>query len=155
MNNSESAKKGFKTFILTLSISLMVFSAVYYILSSYGTDTGMSGVQDNEVANAMITEKKESPGVQGAKDEKTVFGEIVNKKPLDKTLEVQAVLAGATSAPETTQSTTAVPGTGYTEMTIGLILSLILFIGAMIYNLMNPRKMALSKFERDALGKSN
>jgi len=151
MNNSESAKKGFRTFILTLSVSLIVFSAVYYFLTSYNIDSSNSGTGGKEVAVEKALVNEGSPNVQGAKTEKTVFGDIVNKKPVSRT---QEVLAGATSAPQTTQSTTAVPATGYTEMTIGLILSLVLFIGAMIYNSLNPRKIALSKFEKDILGKS-
>lgn len=157
MNNSESAKKGFRTFILTLAVSLMVFSAVYYVLTTY--------TQNNEPLNTIVAvEEKveESAGekalandlsaeVQGAKDEKTVFGEIADKKPQVMT---QAVLAGATSAPQTPETTSSVPVTGFSEMTVGLILSLALFVGAMIYTVKNPRKLALAKFEKGALIKS-
>ena len=150
MNNTESAKKGFRTFILTLSISLIVFSGVYYLLTNYGDNGFDSGnVSKTEIVENVAPE--EEPNVQGAKDEKTVFGDIVNKKPVSRP---QEVLAGATSAPQTTQSTTSVPATGYTEMTVGLIFSFLLFVGAMVYTSMNPRKMALSKFEKDALGKA-
>ena len=151
MNNSESAKKGFRTFILTLSVSLIVFSAVYYFLTSYNTDMASNEIVGDEIAAIKPVAKEELPNVQGVKTEKTVFGDIVNKKPVSRT---QEVLAGVTSAPQTTQSTTAVPATGYTEMSLGLVLSLVLFIGAMVYNSMNPRKLALSKFEKDILGKS-
>jgi hypothetical protein len=147
MNNSESAKKGFRTFILTLSISLMVFSAVYYVLTTY---TPQNEQTENQTAAVTKEESVQSQDVQGAKDEKTVFGEIAGKKPQTRP---QEVLAGATSAPQTTQSTTSVPTTGYIEMTVGLILSLTLFVGAMVYNLMNPRKLALSRFEKKALKK--
>ena len=34
MNANEQAQKGFKTFILTLSISLIVFSVIYYLISN-------------------------------------------------------------------------------------------------------------------------
>lgn len=151
MNNSESAKKGFRTFILTLSISLMVFSAVYYVLTSYSPQESSVQGKDKEVAVVEAAVKEETPVVQGAKDERSVFADIVNKKPEARP---QEVLAGATSEPAAPETSTSVPTTGYTEMTIGLILSLALFIGAMVYNLMNPRKIALSKFEKDALGKS-
>jgi hypothetical protein len=150
MNNSESAKKGFRTFILTLSISLMVFSAVYYVLTTYSPPKEQAKSQTAAVVTGNEATKEESPNVQGAKDERTVFGEIASVKPQTRP---QEVLAGATSAPQTTQSTTSVPTTGYVEMTVGLILSLALFIGAMIYNLMDPRKLALSRFEKKILGK--
>jgi hypothetical protein len=154
MNNSESAKRGFRTFILTLSISLIVFSAVYYALTTYNAGSksgeGQPVVTGELGANSVIGEDS-SPDVQSAEDERTVFGEIISKKP---EVQVQEVLAGATSAPQTTQSTTSVPVTGFTEMTIGLLLSLVLFTGAMVYNLINPRKFALSSFEKKLLGKS-
>ncbi len=145
MNNSESAKRGFRTFILTLSISLIIFSAVYYALTTYNPKS--KPAEEQTVASAGDS----SPNVQGAKDKRTVFGEIANNKPQEQ---AQEVLAGATSAPQTTQSTTSVPVTGFTEMTIGLLLSLGLFVGAMVYNLINPRKFALSNFEKKLLGKS-
>ena len=150
MNNSESAKRGFRTFILTLSISLMVFSAVYYALTTYSPDSNSDKNQTVVASNVVVKEEK-SPDVQGVADKRTVFADIVNKKPQ---VRPQEVLAGATSAPQTTQSTTAVPSTGFTEMTIGLVLSLGLFIGAIIYNILNPRKLALSRFEKKLVGKS-
>jgi hypothetical protein len=151
MNNSESAKKGFRTFILTLSVSLLVFSAVYYLLTTYTPQKEGTEGQTAVVVKGTDQAQGEPSDVQGAKDERTVFGDITAKKPQDRPKEV---LAGATSSPETTQSTTSVPTTGYVEMTVGLILSLTLFIGAMIYNMMNPRKLALSRFEKKVLGKS-
>ena len=158
MNNGESAKKGFRTFILTLSVSLIVFSAVFYVLTTYSSDKNPVRSTGTEVAVEQNVVGNEAANVQGAKDEregeKTVFGDIVSKKPTTKP---QEVLAGATSAPSAQsapQSTSSVPETGYTEMTIGLLLSLALFVGAMIYNSKNPRKMALSSFEKDVLKKS-
>jgi hypothetical protein len=105
----------------------------------------------NELSANSPVGNDSSPSVQGAQDKRTVFGEVIKKKPQ---VQVQEVLAGSTSAPQTTQSTTSVPVTGFTEMTIGLIMSLVLFIGAMVYNLINPRKFALSNFEKRLLGKS-
>jgi hypothetical protein len=165
MNNSESAKRGFKTFILTLSISLMVFSAIYYALTTYNpvknsseekveavNTAGLSESDSSrEAATVVVTKTNETPSVQGAKDQKTVFGAAIKNKP---TTRPQEVLAGATSAPQTTQSVTPVPSTGFTEMTLGLLLSLGLFIGAMAYNFLNPRKLALSNFEKKIIKKS-
>ena len=165
MNNSESAKRGFKTFILTLSISLIVFSALYYALTTYNPQknsgeeraeavntAGLTGSDSSkENAPSTVTAEAGVPSVQGAKDQKTVFGAVANTKP---TTRPQEVLAGATSAPQTTQSVTPVPSTGFTEMTMGLLLSFSLFIGAMIYNFLNPRKLALLNFEKKIIKKS-
>jgi hypothetical protein len=152
MNNSESAKKGFRTFLLTLSISLMVFSAIYYALTNYQGDKS-SESQTVAVAN---TDRTQEVNVQGAKDAKeavvagetgSVFAELAKKKPEAK---VQQVLAGATSAPQTTQS---VPDTGAVEITIGLVLSLVFFVAGMAIVAMNPRKLALRSFEKHASSK--
>ena len=165
MNNSDSAKKGFRTFILTLSISLMVFSGLYYALTTYNPkkDSGEEKIEavnttdlngsdsGREDVPSIVTKDSDTPSVQGAKDEKTVFGAVAKNKP---TTRPQEVLAGATSAPQTTQSVTPVPSTGFTEMTLGLVLSLALFIGAMVYNFLNPRKLALSNFEKKIIKKS-
>ncbi len=148
MNNSESAQKGFKTFILTLSVSLIVFSVVYYFLSNYPANKSSNSPQ--AVATTSTT-----ASVEGAKDERTdqadtstsVFGAIVNKKPQGKA----QVLSGATQA---SQSTTAVPTTGIAGITIGLALSFGLFLAAIIFTSMNPRKMALRSFEKEVLKKS-
>jgi len=165
MNNSESAKRGFRTFILTLSISLMVFSALYYALTTYNPQkdsgeerveavntAGLSGSDNSrDSVPSTVTKGSETPDVQGAKDQRTVFGAVANSKP---TARPQEVLAGATSAPQTTQSVTPVPSTGFTEMTIGLLLSFSLFVGAMIYSFLNPRKLALSNFEKKIVKKT-
>jgi len=165
MNNSESAKRGFRTFILTLSISLMVFSGLYYALTTYSPQkdsgeekieavntAGLHGSDTNkDSVSSTVTKDNEVPSVQGAKDQKTVFGAVANSKPATRP---QEVLAGATSAPQTTQSASPVPSTGFTEMTLGLLLSFSLFVGAMIYNFLNPRKLALSNFEKKLIKKT-
>lgn len=170
MNNSDSAKKGFRTFILTLSISLLVFSAIYYGLTTYTPQNTldekkveMADVSRTEDVSVPKVEDKassvqgagdeETSSVKGISDKKTLFGEINDKKPQAKPQEVE-VLAGVAPVRQTTQSTTSVPDTGLVEMTIGLALSLIFFVAAMTYNFMNPRKLALSKFERKVIGKS-
>lgn len=156
MNNSESAKRGFRTFILTLAVSLIAFSAVYYALTTYNPSKGLDESQAGITGELGAVGKgsqgdSKSPSVQGAESKRTAFGEVANNKPQ---VRAQEVLAGATSAPQTTESSTTVPVTGFTEMTIGLVLSLGLFIGAMAYNLINPRKLALSSFEKKVLHRS-
>jgi hypothetical protein len=157
MNNSESAQKGFKTFILTLSISLMVFSAVYYFLSTYSPDksngaTPTQIVADTTVVNASVkgasTEKVTPTDPVQAEAPASVFGAIASKKPQGR---AQAVLAETTQA---SQSTTIVPSTGVTEISLGLALSFGLFLAAIVFTSMNPRKMALKGFEKQVLKNS-
>ena len=160
--NSDSAKNGFKTFILTLSISLIVFSVVYYLVTNSSGDTSSAPSQAS-VAPATVavapTETlalaEDTGQVEGVSDTPTtsVFGEIVDK-PADTVSTGAAVLAGATSSPVTTQTTgsgSTVPETGIVGITAGLLVSLVFFLTGMYYISSNPRKAALSGFEKKVL----
>jgi hypothetical protein len=167
MNNSESAKKGFKTFILTLSISLIVFSAIYYALTTYSPTSGSTPLADAQALGAAavaetpvttpaVSADKPTDNVKGITTErkeetKTVFATIAEKKP---NTHAQEVLGGMTVATETTQSGNGVPATGYVEMTIGLVASMMIFVGVMVYTSMNPRRIALHSFEKRVIKKS-
>ena len=137
--NDYQAKSGFKTFIVTLGVSLLLFGVLYYVLSGTSITPDIESESDaQEVSNFDAIATAEVVEVQ---NEKSVFSEISKKKP---EVPVKAVLAGATEA---TQST--VPSTGTTSITISLILSLtVLAVGAYVYA-KNPRKVALSKFEEE------
>ncbi len=159
MNNSEQAKNGFKTFLITFGVSLLVFGFFYYLLS----DTSANEISiEDEKSNTLgytktIEEVAETPKVDVTKEvayidntsatsEDTPFGKLSSQK-IDSPSRV--VLAGATS--QTTQSTTPVPETGDFTITVALLTSLSL-IGFFVYMLvLNPRKYALSKFEEDAM----
>ncbi|MBU1132768.1 MAG: hypothetical protein ABIA11_00280 [Patescibacteria group bacterium] len=137
IGKNSSAASSFRTFILTLSISLIVFSAIYYVMSSSGMDTD---VFENSLSDNSVTEES----VKGTSSE-SVFGEIATREP-----ETQArfVLAGTDEVEETTQSTTTVPETGILSVTTGLFGALIFFIAGIIVVALNPRKLALDTFEK-------
>ena len=161
--NSDSAKNGFKTFILTLSISLIVFSVVYYLVTNSSGDTSSAPYQASVAPATVVavapTETlalaDDTGQVERASDSPTgsVFGEIVDK-PADALPTGAAVLAGATSSPVTPQTTgsgSTVPETGIVGITAGLLVSLVFFLTGMYYISSNPRKTALSGFEKKVL----
>ena len=134
-----SAASSFRTFILTLSISLIVFSAIYYVMSSSGMETD---VFENSLSDSSIMEEE---SVKGTSSE-SVFGEIAAKEPETQS---RFVLAGADDVvEETTESTTTVPETGILSVTTGLFAALIFFIAGLVVIASNPRKLALNTFEK-------
>jgi hypothetical protein len=138
--NNESAKKGFRTFILTLSVSLIVFSVIYYVI----TNTSFRKEQET-----LSLEKPAAEAAQVPAKQDSTFQQLASTK-VD--VPAKAVLAGSTVA-QTTQSTTSVPSTGTSSITMGLVLSLFIFFMGIIYNSMNPRKVALTDFEKNILKK--
>lgn len=140
----DQAKKGLSTFILTLSISLIVFSTIYYLMTSNSTEDE-SFVED-ETQVSMVTE--EESDVQGdSTTDKTIFGEIAESDPESYSRQVLAGADETTTVTETTQSDPNLD-TGIASVTIGLVLSLVLFISTMIFVYKNPRKLALTSFEK-------
>lgn len=155
MNSYDQAQKGFKTFLLTLSVSLIVFSVIYYAITTSSEVTDLSAnIQDDGSSDVTYTIKQEEEEVAGRQDtvsdqpeeaavSKTVFGQLA---AMDLNVEPKAVLAGANEA---TQST--VPETGTFGVTVGLFMSLVAFLGGLYVISQDPRKMALLGFEKDAL----
>ncbi|EKD95153.1 MAG: hypothetical protein ACD_25C00050G0004 [uncultured bacterium] len=168
--NSDSAKSGFKTFILTLSISLIVFSVVYYLVTNTGAGDSSAPYQASIApvttgslpsdALALETGTEQVAGVSDTSSDSStfstdssVFGEIVDKPVGAVTVNAGVVLAGATSSPttQTTGSGAAVPETGVVGITAGLLVSLVFFLTGMYYIASNPRKSALGGFEKKIL----
>jgi len=167
--NSDSAKSGFKTFILTLSISLIVFSVVYYLVTNTGAGDSSAPYQASIApvttgslpSDALALETgTEVAGVSDTSSDSStfstdssVFGEIVDKPVGAVTVNAGVVLAGATSSPttQTTGSGAAVPETGVVGITAGLLVSLVFFLTGMYYIASNPRKSALGGFEKKIL----
>jgi len=149
MNNSSTqAQKGFRTFVLTLSVSLIVFSLVYYFISE--SQVGME-------SNALV--KQDQPKVEAKplsanleeKDESAT--ESVFKKIADSKVELRerAVLAGTDTVdvdPVEQPSPSQVPQTGIFGITAGFIISTFSFLTALYVVGKGPRKLALSSFER-------
>lgn len=152
--NSESASKGFKTFILTLAISLIVFSGIYYLVTNYASEKSFIAASDTEVSYKKTTDDSQKSEldtpkvaeVQGVTDtQPNPFKELAEKDDLG--VAPQEVLAGA-DVTETTQSTTAVPQTGAFGITLGLVFSFILFGIGLFVVYLNPRNLAISSFEK-------
>ena len=181
MNANEQAQKGFKTFILTLSISLIVFSVIYYLISNnsnFEQNSDLVGDSSNtqpvvnaeaaevvqpeapaeiveaptqvdetvavaaveeEVTEALVAEAESE--VAGIATEASVFEQLAAQT--GTTRQTGAVLAGAS---ESSQST--VPVTGVTSVTIGLVSSLVIFFGVMLFMSKDPRRFAMSGFEK-------
>ena len=134
MNPETQAKSGFKTFITTLGISLVVFSAAYYFLTNLS-----AGIPDAETFQGKKSEELADSSTTTAQP--TVFGVINNRPEVTQ----PAVLAGTTTT-ETTEST--VPGTGSNTLAGTLIgVSALSLAGYLIF--VGPRKLALKGFERD------
>lgn len=149
-NNSYSvqtnAGKSFRTFLLTLSVSLILFSAVYYFLTTNASkpeslDTSLSQEVVKQVSDN--SNVKDQGQVAGSSTENTVFGTIASKEIGGQ---ARQVLAGST---ETQQTTTTVPVTGTTSVTVGLFSALMFFIAGLFVVSKNPRKLALSSFEKN------
>ncbi|HAI62932.1 MAG: hypothetical protein UU64_C0005G0029 [candidate division WWE3 bacterium GW2011_GWF2_41_45] len=158
--NSDSAKNGFKTFILTLSISLIVFSVVYYLVTNSSGDSSAAPYQASTAPVVVEAVPSEAPALSAGTEQvagtsdSSVFGEIVDKPVNAVSVGTAAVLAGATSAPTATQTTgsgSTVPETGVVGITAGLLVSLVFFLTGMYYISSNPRKAALSGFEKKIL----
>lgn len=177
-NTKIEVQNGFKTFVLTLSISLIVFSVAYFMLSNESYDDLSALQQANEYLentdqgdllayseDEIITiesdpsydgtkENIESLDGSDSKETQTVFGKLASTK-ID--VNSRAVLAGAeesegNSTTLQTQTTTApVPDAGVTEMTWGLVLSMIAFLLGFIVISKDPRNIALKSFEKDMM----
>lgn len=155
--------KGLSTFVLTLSISLIVFSAIYYMMTTnsvsqddYKVEVVSESKVTEEVTQQPISQNTEDVETAVAsekedvkKEDKTVFGKLASASP--ESYKGQ-VLAGADplpsgSAPVVQQSSASLE-TGVTSITAGLVSSFILFISAMVFIYRNPRKLALNTFEK-------
>jgi hypothetical protein len=133
MNNSIQAKNGFKTFMLTLVVSLFVFSIVYYIASD--TSSKKVDIEENNVTGSVS-----KPATVAANTSGSAFEDLSKQK---MNVPQRAVLAGSTV--ETTQST--IPVTGSTEITYAFLISMIAIFAGAYYLVFYPRKRALAEFE--------
>lgn len=140
MDKQQQAKNGFKTFMTTLVVALVVFGGIYYAASSE------LQINDEPTDTGKATEV--SYNVRGTSDENSIFGELNKTAP--------QVLAGTDVVDTTTTTETAVtteetqettvPDTG-SETLIGTVITLTAFSIATYFIVNNPRKFALNKFE--------
>lgn len=158
MSQAEQAQKGFKTFILTLSISLIVFSAVYYIITNGAVTSSTPDIESQD----KVTENTEGD---------TVFGKLASQKIDTQSQAVLAATSDNTNTDETyyladsgnvntnatalTASTTkeptqasGTPNGGVTSITMGLIVSTAIFLFGMYVIAKDPRRLAIKGFEK-------
>ena len=126
-------KNGVKTFIITLVISMMVFGALFYLISDFSKEVN---IESNSVSSVSVSEvKKVSP-----------FESLTAQK-LDT--ETPKVLGAADEATETTEGTSSVPITGSNDVLILLLVTLAILCATYLA-LAGPKKLALSGFEKNA-----
>jgi cobalamin biosynthesis Mg chelatase CobN len=181
MNSKTQAQKGFKTFILTLAISLAVFSGIYYIIntdnSEQKTSAQNSANQESSVLDARVESATDatdttdtanksaedqtadsSTNNENEKSQDSVFETLANSKITDTqsptvagVSQEKAVLSGSDQATTTETSQSTVPVTGISGPTVGIILTLVILSLVAYIYFVGPRKMALSSFEKDLL----
>jgi hypothetical protein len=179
MNSKTQAQKGFKTFILTLAISLAVFSGIYYIINSEDENAQVVTTPESNTANVLdakvegsVAEESDTLGEQSdrSKEEDSVFADLAGTKNValgeeeesaaDTDADAKPVVKAASSKKpgnvlagadvgETTEST--VPDTGIAGPTTGIILTLVILSLVIYIYFVGPRKLALSSFEKDLL----
>lgn len=140
MYNDQQAKNGFKTFVVTLSVSLLLFGALYYLITDFSTEID---IEDSSIGKTeTVAYTPQEVNVKGASDQNSVFSEI-SESPVDA--QPSIVLAGAEESTEAT-----VPDTG-SEQIVGFAIAMGFFSIAIYVLLIGPRKFALIGFEKDAL----
>lgn len=119
MNNSTQAKNGFKTFIITFGVSLLIFGFFYYLLSessvddvSIESDTAQSNVVRNESPSS--THKEKEVASRDVKQQASNLGtDVTNEaKPV---LENTDTVAPKTVGPSKVDSVTAPQVAGVSE----------------------------------------
>lgn len=169
MNAREQAKNGFKTFLVTFVVSVLLFGAFYYVITGTSPDVSLkTGVPDTlaYLPNLPEPDQPNDSGKDGLAPAETTdvlsantivptaqnaqtnpFQELKNQKP---NAQPKVVLSGSNQTSQTT-----VPDTGIFGITSGLLISSVL-IGLFAYiMLINPRKYALQKFEEEAANDTN
>jgi hypothetical protein len=161
MNSSSVADqtgKSFKTFILTLSISLIVFSAAYYFISESSASDGSSGTLGAKSSAATPVKEtsvfKELSETPSNVEERAVLALTDAIGGTDSTVPAATTPATTTTEEDTAvaeTTTSTVPVTGTTETTVGLILSALAFAVGFLVIKKDPRKLALRSFESSVL----
>lgn len=172
MNSNKQAAKGFKTFLLTLVISLAVFSAIYFIINTeQEEETSLVDRRSETTLDTPYTKRgsvetktlgegdvREEPAVE---EQASVFEQLANQK-MDDVAQRQVLAESDTTdttamvAMENTDDTTevaqsTVPDTGVSRPTIGVVLTLVILGFAAYIMFIGPRNIALYNFEKDVM----
>jgi hypothetical protein len=156
MNNSSQAKNGFKTFVATLVISLVLFGAIYYLVTSgtgridieSDTLTGVGEVhnveEEKESAFGKLARQSDSEGDVLAEIDEPEFDEFLAEM---EEYDEEIILLDEDQA---TPSTVPVPETGVVGTTYALIISTTVMVLGVYLLIVEPRRRALLGFERKA-----
>ncbi len=111
MNSRDQAKKGFKTFLLTLIISLVIFSGIYYVINSQNDEEFSGNLSKTEepvdvLSSKSAQDKTKTLGAADNRDEESVFADLAGQK-MDESGN-RAVLAGTDSVDTTDTVVTTV-----------------------------------------------
>ncbi len=139
MSTEQQAKNGFKTFLVTLIVSLVLFGGIYYLLTGFSTDVDIEDSSSSMGTTKVIGKPSNST-------EDSVFNQIaqapVGGRP-------GTVLSGTDQTQETTGTTeSTVPVTG-SDTLLGVTMAVASFSAVAYLLFLNPRKLALNSFERD------
>jgi hypothetical protein len=140
MDKSTQAKNGFKTFILTLSVSLVIFSAIYYFITDYSSNVDIESFDSSMGDSQGVMDESDKSEGMGSSVFATINASDVDAAP-------RQVLGGADTG-ETTEST--VPDTG-SETLLGTMLGVGFFAAAVYVAFVGPRKLAIQNFESNML----
>jgi len=173
MNSKEQAKKGFKTFLLTLVISLVIFSGIYYVINMEDDSSQYGNVDKSEESIEVLgAESSVESSKEEVMEEESVFADLAGSKMEDQGTQVLAgsdsvdttsTLATTDTTVVTTTTSTAttdttavatvaestVPDTGVSGPTTGVVLTLIILGFAAYIMFLGPRNVALHNFEKD------
>lgn len=147
MNPETQAKNGFKTFVVTLSVSLVIFSALYYVINDTSSNVDIEEYQTSK--DKTVAFETEVEDVKGTTT-KSAFGVLANTPPTEEpqvlggTDDTTTTDTTTTTEDETSEST--VPETG-TETLFGTMLAVGMFSIALYFIVAGPRKFALANFE--------
>lgn len=145
MYSEQQAKNGFKTFVVTLSVSLLLFGALYYLITGFSQEIDIEGSSTPVAYNtAPATNTYYNASNENVKGTTTTVFSTIADKPVNA--RPATVLASATTAAESTEST--VPNTGSNTL-LGTIMAVGSFSAALYVLMLGPRKFALSGFERE------
>jgi len=143
MSTEDQAKNGFKTFVTTLVVSLVVFGGAYHFLTNLSPSSSLDAENFESRSSGSLAYTPNSGDVEGVNTGSSVF-DVINSTEVAAS--APAVLAGEDTT-ETTETT--VPETG-SETLIGTVVGMSALALATYLVFVGPRNLALKTFEKDA-----
>lgn len=144
--NSTEAKRGFLTFLATLTFSIGVFFATYI---------GITTLNSKSEVGKTLSQVQNDPGQSEPKDaQESVFASLVNTdsvtinevKVVDS-VSAPVVLAASTGGQSTSGAT---PATGFNDIFYISIMGASLILFGLYFGTSKARLLAIRKFEHDA-----